>query len=583
MVSINLPRISANQFPAVPFPPLPPPLRRSLSASPPGLRALRQKLDRPMLKTIRKASPEAGPKAIKKATPEAGTVQRPHSNLRTSIPPTRVLLPPNPRTDLEVGGRLAYFELPWRAASRWVYRVVTTGLHLNFRSTPPIAPWSTSSLVSEECMALINTYVTKGAIVPSSRALCHCSRIFAIPKASGGLRLIFDLRSINNYITPLTTRFTGHQRLRQLLPLGAWMACLDIQDAYLHVLMHPDMRKYLCFQANGRRFEFTSLPFGLNIAPLVFTSLLRPIIRKLRSEHINVLAYLDDLIIWDTSAITCEKAVLRSASILQEHGFLIHLEKSQPTPSQQKDWLGFRWDSLSNSAALTPHNVDKIKHQCNLILHQGHTCRSEIASLQGRLAFAAQLLPRTCFLKRSLTPLLRWPPHNDTELPLSVDLRVLLQKWAHTDALEEKGRLHPPPPDQTIWTDASREGWGLHDTNGGTVHGKWSNSHSHLHINALELLTVKFALASHLARPGQCVAVFTDNLATYYACLKQGSIKSSLMHKIYGEILDIIVRKNLTLIPKRIPGIRNVLADALSLVRVPSQRNGNSTHTTSRE
>jgi len=68
--------------------------------------------------------------------------------------------------------------------------------------------------------------------------MCHTSRIFTVPKASGGLRLIFDLRSVNSHIKPLSTRFTGHQRLRQILPHGAWMACLDIQDAYLHIKMH---------------------------------------------------------------------------------------------------------------------------------------------------------------------------------------------------------------------------------------------------------------------------------------------------------------------------------------------------------
>ena len=66
------------------------------------------------------------------------------------------------------------------------------------------------------------------------------------------------------------------------------------------------------------------------------------------------------------------------------------------------------------------------------------------------------------------------------------------------------------------------------------------------------------------SRAGQCVAVFTDNSAVFYACLKQGSFRAPLMHSIYGEILEVIQRKRLTLLPRRIPGIRNVLADALS-------------------
>ena len=475
-----------------------------------------------------------------------------------------MVLPPNARTDLEVGGRLAAFEDRWRHAPRWVRRVVSHGLRLPILTRPPLAPWLRRDLVSPECLALIHSYVEKGAIVRSHRSLCHTSPIFAIPKASGGHRLIFDLRTLNTHIRPLSTRFTGHQRLRQLLPQGAWMACLDIQDAYLHVRMHPSARKFLCFQANDLQFEFTCLPFGLNIAPLVFTSILRPIIKQLRGEQINVLAYLDDLIVWDTSAQNCRRAILRTASVLQEHGFLIHHDKSQPSPSQLKDWLGFRWNSLTPSASLTPPNRDKVRQHCALTLHRGHTNHQDMESLMGRLAFAAQLLPRTRYLKRSLTQLMRCLPKTNEVSPLSEELTTLLRTWALTDALEEVGPLRPSQPDTTIWTDASRHGWGFHDTAGNTRRGSWNTRQAALHISALELLTIQFALDSTLVEPGQCVAVFTDNIAAFYACLKQGSIKAPLMHKIYGDILEILQRRRLTLLPKRIPGIRNVLADALS-------------------
>ena len=162
------------------------------------------------------------------------------------------------------------------------------------------------------------------------------------------------------------------------------MACLDIQDAYLHVSIHPSMRKFLCFHANGRHFKFTVLPFGLNIAPLVFSSILRPIITQLREEQINVLAYPDDLIVWDISFNT--------------------------------------------------------------------------ESLLGCLAFAAQLLPRTRYLKRSLTRLMRPLPRSGTSTEFSKDLLSLLRVWAFTDALEEVGPLRPPPVTNTIRTDASRHG-----------------------------------------------------------------------------------------------------------------------------
>ena len=468
------------------------------------------------------------------------------------------------RPDPEVGGRLATFRARWHHAPRWVYRVVSQGLRIPFLSPPPLAPWLRKNKVSTECLDLIQSYIEKGAIIQSQRSLCHTSPIFALPKSSGGHRLIFDLRSVNAHIKPLTTRFTGHQRLRQLLPQGAWMACLDIQDAYLHIQIHPSSRKYLCFEANGQHFEFICLPFGLNIAPLVFTSILRPIVNILRGEKINVLAYLDDLIVWDTSAQACEEAALRTASVLQEHWFLLNKDKSQPSPKQIKDWLGFRWNSITPSAALTPQNQEKIRLHCNLTLQKGVTNRQDMESLMGRLAFAAQLLPRTRYLKRSLTQSMRKLPRANALVVLTTELKTLLQTWAFTDAIEEEGILRQPPPDITIWTDASRQGWGFHDDIGNTSRGSWTPQQRDLHISALELLTIKFAIDSPLVKPNLSVAVFTDNVAAFYACYKQGSIRAPLMHRIYGDILKIVQRKGLFLLPRRIPGIRNVLADALS-------------------
>ena len=58
------------------------------------------------------------------------------------------------------------------------------------------------------------------------------------------------------------------------------------RDAYYAVPIHPESRKYLRFQFKGTTYEFRCLPFGLSLAPRVFTRILRPIVAKLRSEGI---------------------------------------------------------------------------------------------------------------------------------------------------------------------------------------------------------------------------------------------------------------------------------------------------------
>ena len=55
--------------------------------------------------------------------------------------------------------------------------------------------------------------------------------------------------------------------LKSLLNKGDYMINLDLTDAYLTVPMHPDSRKFLRFLLGDKTYEFTAMPFGLNVPP----------------------------------------------------------------------------------------------------------------------------------------------------------------------------------------------------------------------------------------------------------------------------------------------------------------------------
>ena len=55
--------------------------------------------------------------------------------------------------------------------------------------------------------------------------------------------------------------------IRTSLILGEWVSSIDLSDAYLHIPIHPNSRKYLRFCYRSQVFQFTSLPFGLATAP----------------------------------------------------------------------------------------------------------------------------------------------------------------------------------------------------------------------------------------------------------------------------------------------------------------------------
>ena len=95
---------------------------------------------------------------------------------------------------------------------------------------------------------------------------------------------------------------------------------LDLKDAYHAFLIYPDS-KYLLFQFKGKTYEFRYNPFGLSLAPQVFTRILRLFVAKLRSEEIRTVIYLDDLLLIYHQKVILREIFLYVRRILSSLGF----------------------------------------------------------------------------------------------------------------------------------------------------------------------------------------------------------------------------------------------------------------------
>lgn len=91
----------------------------------------------------------------------------------------------------------------------------------------------------------------------------------------------------------------------QLMTQNAWMATLDLQDAYLLVSVAPEYHRFLRFQWRTIVYEFTALPFGLATAPYIFTKILRPAVSHLRAMGYCSVIYLDDFLFIGGSREEC--------------------------------------------------------------------------------------------------------------------------------------------------------------------------------------------------------------------------------------------------------------------------------------
>ena len=117
------------------------------------------------------------------------------------------------------------------------------------------------------------------------------------PKPGNCWRPVIDLSSLNKFLAIPKFKMETPESIRASFRKGEWVTSIDLTDAYLHVPIHTLSRKYLRFYHKGVIYQFTSLPFGLATAPLVFTNLVKEVKLIALQQEIRLHQYLDDWLI----------------------------------------------------------------------------------------------------------------------------------------------------------------------------------------------------------------------------------------------------------------------------------------------
>ncbi|XP_032363907.1 uncharacterized protein LOC116677742 [Etheostoma spectabile] len=99
-----------------------------------------------------------------------------------------------------------------------------------------------------------------------------------------------------------------HKVLCRSIRPGDWFVTIDLSDAYFHIAIYPAHRKFLRFAYQGRAYEYQAIPFGLSLAPRVFTRCVEAALSPLRNSGIRIFSYIDDYLVCSHSR---EQAVKR--------------------------------------------------------------------------------------------------------------------------------------------------------------------------------------------------------------------------------------------------------------------------------
>ena len=177
-----------------------------------------------------------------------------------------------------------------------------------------------------------------------------------------------------------------HPEPENILLQNDFMAKVDLKDAYLTVPMHHTAYKYLRFTWEGKCYEFTSFPFSLAPARLIFTKLLKPVVSFLRSQGVRLLIYLDDILLMASSKSLLEEHLALTINLLSSLGFLLNSKKCVTKPSQIMEFLGFMINSIEMTLSLPEDKISKIKKECCHALNQHSMTGRQLAHLIGLLS-----------------------------------------------------------------------------------------------------------------------------------------------------------------------------------------------------
>ena len=350
--------------------------------------------------------------------------------------------------------------------------------------------------------------------------------------------------------------------------MGDWAFTIDLEDAYFHISVQKEHRKFLRFIFQGVHYQYRVLPFGLAIAPRIFTKIMAAVGGFLRFNRIEIFMYLDDWLIKNQSrqALLEQKRLILKT--LEALGLLINKEKSVLEPTQKIEYLGATINLQKGVIYPSQQKFLEIEKQINSLQGVSAIGAREFLRLLGLMTACIDLVPRARIQTRPIQFHLmnHWKAETDPlekSVPVTNELLQHLQWWSQEETFF-RGVPLKFTKDKVLWTDASEQGWGAH-LDSFKTQGLWDDTQKKRHINWLELKAVQLALVAFCRHvTGKRVLIRSDNSTVVAYINKEGGTRSLPLCQLMWELLLWADSFQIELRAAHIPGKKNILADRLS-------------------
>jgi hypothetical protein len=357
---------------------------------------------------------------------------------------------------------------------------------------------------------------------------------------------------------------------------GAYMAVVDISEAYRAVPLNPSEWRYYGMEWEGQYLVDTRLPFGCRTAPWIFTRIGRAIkaMMKVRGYD-GVVVYLDDFFIIAPTQEECSSMLATLLWLLRTLGFTPNNTKLQ-LPAQQVVFLGVLFDSSNMQLRLSE---EKLAQTLQLIVDAQRRRKMTLKDMQalvGKLNWVCGVVYGGRTFLRRLIDLMKHTRRRSHLIRLTKSAHEDLQWWADfLPTFNGQRYILRDQVKEDLATDASGE-LGM----GAVFRDDWfslpfphhiywgSDVTQPAHINVKEL----YAILESARRWGwqwtnNLVILRCDNQAVVGA-VNKGSSQSPVIMALLRELFWLSATLNFRVKAEWLPGVHNVFADLLSRYRV---------------
>lgn len=396
------------------------------------------------------------------------------------------------------------------------------------------------------------------------------SPIFLSPKPNGEKRFILNLKSFNQFVKKSHFKMEDHRTASKLIPKNGFLATIDLKEAYLLVPIKKSFRKYLRFQFKNNKsdlitYEFNAMPYGLSIAPRVFTKIMKEVMTYLRCKGHKSVIYLDDILCIGKTYTECLNNVNETLRVLTCLGFVINYKKSSLLPQQECKFLGFIYNTTNLSVSLPIDKRCNIAQLVKKFISLPPCTIREFAQLIGVLTAACPAVKYGWLYTKTLERqkyLLLNRFHNNYNSKIKLERYILNDlNWWSQNIFTCTNFVVAPDFELEIFSDASKTGWGAF-CDGNRAHGSWKETERECHINYLELLASFLALKTFAKKLSNCsILLRVDNNTALSYINRMGGVQYPHLNGLAYQIWQWCEKRNIWIFASYINTKQNIEAD----------------------